>query len=355
MRACFLKRFLIVFLICLVFNTQICIADVKYNGKISPIIAAKEAPKMVLTMIAATPLAICPIVNLFAVMAAENSVTPAKYRVLEYEQKIFRKNAKNEIDEIKSLPILEKIYNNDEYYINRFVSKYGITYQNYEYKIKIADLMYKKYVLEKQTEIDKHLKSCIEQAFWQADEETYPALEYLIEKDLICKSQYKYVSKNSEKRNDLLNGYYEEYYSPQNKEGFWGLSESDYMLFRNNGFSIDEIKEFIAYKNQYENNQVFKAFAQKYIEMKKENLSQEKMEKKINKIISKEEKKIAKQKMKKSKKSFEEMPDGVVLTGVYFVSPFIIYKAIGKEYVEDVKFKTYKSKRKKELKNINFY
>ena len=89
--------------------------------------------------------------------------------------------------------------------------------------------------------------------------------------------------------------------------------------------------------------------------MKKENLSQEKMEKKINKIISKEEKKIAKQKMKKSKKSFEEMPDGVVLTGVYFVSPFIIYKAIGKEYVEDVKFKTYKSKRKKELKNINFY
>lgn len=346
-----MKRFLIC-LICLILNMQNCIADVKYNGKISPIVAVKEAPKMLVTVITATPMAICPIINLFAVMSAENSVTSAEYRVSKYEQEFFRKNAKNEIDEIKSLPILKKMYNNDEYYMNSLVSRYGITYQNYEYKIKIANLMYEKYALEKQTKINKHLKSCIENALYQADEITYPALEYLIEKDLICKSQYAYISINSKKRNNLLKGYYEEYQVLQDKEGLLGLSENDYMLFRNNGFSIDEINEFIAYKNQYENNEVFKAFAEKYIEMKKENLSQEKMDKKINKIILKEEKKIAKQKKKGPKKSFEEMPDGIVFTGIYFASPFIIYKSIGQDYVEEVKFKTYKSKRKKELKKL---
>ena len=73
---------------------QNCIADVKYNGKISPIVAVKEAPKMLVTVIAATPMAICPIINLFAVMSAENSVTSAEYRVSKYEQEFFRKKCK---------------------------------------------------------------------------------------------------------------------------------------------------------------------------------------------------------------------------------------------------------------------
>ena len=329
---------------------QNCIADVKYNGKFSPIIAIKEAPKMVLTAIVATPLALCPIINLFAIMSAENSVSSGEYMAKVYEKNVFQQNAQEEIDKIKKMPILKKL-NYSTYAMEKFTDYKDFTYQNYEYKIKIANLIYEKYSLEKQTELDRDFKACVENALEYTDEETYPAFEYLIEKDLFCKPQYRYIGTNPAKRNDLLKGYYEEYYELQNSEEFLGFSESDYMLFRRNGFSIDEIKEFITYKNQYENNQILKTFAKKYIEMKKENLSQEKIDKKINKLLLKKEKKIAKQQKKGPKKSFDDMPDCIVHTGIYFAGPFYIYKAIGQAYIEEVKFETYKSKRKKELKS----
>ena len=329
-----------IFLICLIFFTQFALADVQYDGKISPVVAAKLMPVYVWENIKWTPLYMVPIVNIFAGAAAGGSGPSAEYRVFKYENNLFIKNATEEKEQIKNLPLYKKLYKNDEYEEKNFFDDKKVTYQNYEYKIKIANLIYDKYELSKKDKICKDCKACIDWTLRGVNEVTYPAYEYLIKNNLLCKTGRLHYIHNFKDVENFLNGYYEEFLQLRREDKNFRLSESEFMSLKNQNLSLEEIKEFNKYENKYGRNVYYKLYPSAFAKMKKKNLSEEKIIEKIEKSIKKEER----------KDKIGEATFGLYVLASPIIIPVEMYRTSFNDYIEEVKFQTYKQHKKENVR-----